>query len=181
MKKKIALFIAQLYLCVPAFTQINEYYQYKPLERSNYAAPKVDFMSVLKAQEERKRNRLKNLYAGKVHIYGGISSHDTYLGCLNCASNDELSIWNSTGKYGINSSGDDNIWNTVSLFGNPSSRYSPWNSNGTNPPAIVDFEGAFYGYFTANESNGKRTDIEVYQKMAQDLEYIRKNYSKFGN
>ena len=181
MKKQIILFVAQFYLCVQLFSQINEYSKYQPLEKSSFAAPQFDFTSVLKAQQERERNKFKRLYAGKVHIYGGTSSHDTYLGCLNCAANDEFSIWNPTGKYGINSSNENNIWNNGSSFGNPRSRYSPWNSNGTNPPAIVDFDGNFYGYFTANESNEKRTDIEVYRKMAQNLEFVRENYNKLGN
>lgn len=181
MKKNIVLLIAQFYLCLPVFTQTNRYSTYIPLERSNYAAPQVDYLSILKAREEIQKNKIKSLYAGKIHIYNGLSGHDTYLGCLNCASNDVFSIWNPTGTYGINSTSEDNIWNIVSLFGNPRSRYSPWNPNGTNPPAIVDFEGNFYGYFTANDSNGKRTNIEAYQIMAQNLEYLRENYSKFGN
>lgn len=34
-----------------------------------------------------------------------------------------------------------------------------WNSYGSNPPVIVDKDGAFYGYFTVNKSKAKKSRI----------------------
>jgi hypothetical protein len=37
-----------------------------------------------------------------------------------------------------------------------------WNKFGTAPPVVVDREGNFYGYFTANRNHPKRTTIRFF-------------------
>ena len=181
MRKRLFLFCIQLYLCTPLFTQINRYETYTPLEHHDYSF-KVDFTLILsKLLEQAQIEEMKKSYEGKVHIYGGENGHHTYLGCLNCPFNDALSVWNADGNYGINKSSlDNNIWNEGGLFGNIGSDCSPWNPEGVKPPAIVDFNGKFYGYFTANEMRENRTEHVGWQKMTQDFFYVRDNYEKIA-
>ena len=76
-------------------------------------------------------------------LFGG-DGHKTFLGCLNCGRFDSGSVCNKFGNYG-------------SKFSN----YSPWNRFASEPPAIVDASGNFYGYLTANRYNPKRTTIKA--------------------
>ncbi len=92
-----------------------------------------------------------------LHLYGG-SGHDVYLGCLNCNSYDQDSIWNEYGTYG-NSYNANSIWNAYGTYGNSYNAYSPWNSYSNTPPVVVDKDGNFYGYFTRNEYKAKRADF----------------------
>lgn len=134
-------------------------------------------------ERERQLQALKRKYQGKVHLYGGTNGHDIYLGCLNCSAYDELSVWNGQGKYGLKSfffGSDDNIWNDESKFGSSSGSYSPWSSYAGYPPAIVDFYGEFYGYFTGNKNKELKIEYELFTYIIENHTYIKKNYSSFG-
>ena len=91
-------------------------------------------------------------------LFGG-QGHKTFLGCVNCDKYDSGSICN---RYGPNGSKyqSDSIWNVYGSFGSQYSSQSPWNKYATDPPAVVDKDGRFYGYFTANQFNAKRTQIK---------------------
>jgi hypothetical protein len=182
MKKQILLLVIQIYFCTSVFTQTNRYSTYQPTEWPKQSSFQVgDVLTTIDTEEQLKKDKFRNMYVGRIHLYNGLTGHDTYLGCLNCPPSDALSVWNSTGKYGINSSNEDNIWNKTGLFGNPNTDYSPWNLNGTKPPVIVDFEGNFYGYFTANENKEKRTESKIYQMITKSLDLTRKNYYQIGD
>ena len=90
-------------------------------------------------------------------LFGG-RDHKTYLGCLNCGSIDPASVCNAVGIYGSVVSST-SIWNVVGEYGSIVSDTSPWSIVATHPPAIVDKDGSFYGYFTANVAHAKRTQI----------------------
>jgi hypothetical protein len=47
----------------------------------------------------------------------------------------------------------------IGTYGSNYSDSSPWNRYATSPPVIVDEQGNFYGYLTANVANPKRTRI----------------------
>jgi hypothetical protein len=92
-------------------------------------------------------------------LFGG-PGHKTFLGCLNCGSFDSGSVCNKFGDHGSKFS-TESIWNKYGEFGSKYSNTSPWNKYASDPPAIVDKDGNFYGYLTANRYNSKRTQIEV--------------------
>jgi hypothetical protein len=132
-------------------------------------------------QNRKEFEEFKKLYGGTVHLYGGIKSHNVSLGCLNCPTHDILSIWNVNSSYGINfSSKENNIWNELGDFGGTTSNYSPWNLEGEKAPVIVDLEGNFYGYFSANAYHDYAIKDESLLKLIQDFYYIRDNYEKVG-
>lgn len=110
-----------------------------------------------------------------LHLYGG-SSHDVYLGCINCNSYDANSIWNVYGAYG-NSYNSNSIWNEYGTYGNQYSSYSPWNSYSSNAPVIVDSEGGFYGYLTVNKHKAKRANFSLAETLCEYYEYIREDVS----
>ena len=179
MQKKILILSFALY-SVSVYTQTNRYDTYVPTTPMPTVSSLVSPM--LNAQRNMEAERLRLMYKGRFHIFGGLKGHDTYLGCLNCPNSDLLSIWNANGKFGINNATDDeNIWNEKSNFGNPKNNISPWNQSGNNPPAIVDFDGNFFGYFTANKSKDKRTDLQMFLLFADNYEFTRDNYVKVGD
>lgn len=83
-------------------------------------------------------------------IYGS-TQLDKFLGCLNCNPKYSISVWNAKGPYG-SSRGDFSIWNTLFEFGNVKSRVCPWNQFASNPPAVIDPKGTFYGFLTSNSA-----------------------------
>lgn len=105
--------------------------------------------------------------------------HDQFIGCLNCSAYATESICNEYGKYGseyqLNS-----IWNEYGTYGSSYNALSPWNAYSTTPPVIVDVDGGFYGYFTANQYMAQRTHIDAINDLAEagsdagDLTEIRK-------
>lgn len=116
-------------------------------------------------------------------IYGG-KDNDTFLGCLNCDNYSKSSIWN---KYGLNGSkyNSNSIWNRYGNFGGPHSNYSPFNKYATYPPVLVDKNGNFYGYFTADIFFSKRTDnqlalliIKYWEKISEDVGQAYENIFK---
>ncbi len=103
-------------------------------------------------------------------LFGG-DGHKTFLGCLNCSEYDSGSICNKYGQQGSKYSSN-SIWNMYGNFGSKYSSQSPWNQYASNPPAIVDREGNFYGYLTANTYNSKRTRIKLYVQLTDLWEKI---------
>lgn len=106
-------------------------------------------------------------------LFGG-NGHKTFLGCLNCSEYDSGSICNEYGQYGSKYN-NDSIWNEYGNFGSKYSNDSPWNQYASNPPAIVDKDGNFYGYLTSNAYNSKRTRIKLYIQLTDLWEVITGN------
>lgn len=94
-----------------------------------------------------------------LQLYGG-EDHDVYLGCLNCDKYNSNSIWNAYGTFGSKYNSN-SIWNSYGKFGGKYSSNSPFNTYASNPPVVVDKEGNFYGYFTVNKYNSKRSDSQL--------------------
>jgi hypothetical protein len=84
----------------------------------------------------------------KIMLFGG-ADHDVYLGCFNCSSLASDSIHNDIGKYGSDISST-SIFNDIGQYGSDISQYSPCNDIASNPTALVDEDGRFYGYLTLN-------------------------------
>lgn len=103
-------------------------------------------------------------------LFGG-DDHKTFLGCLNCNKYDSGSICNKYGEHGSKYAGQ-SIWNKYGEFGSRYSSESPWNQYASNPPVIVDREGDFYGYLTANKSNPQRTRIPLYVALTDAWEKV---------
>ena len=78
-----------------------------------------------------------------------------YLGKLVTNKYDSESIWNEYGDYGSQYQ-TDSIWNEYGDYGSKYSSKSAFNKYASDPPKIVDSNGKFFGYLTANEykSNG---------------------------
>jgi hypothetical protein len=91
----------------------------------------------------------------------GDREHNTFLGCLNCNPLDGTSVCNRFGSFGSQFSAT-SIWNQLSPYGSQFSPRSPWNRFASEPPVIVDRDGGFYGYFTANQFYPKRTAIPFF-------------------
>ena len=83
-----------------------------------------------------------------LYIFGG-KDHDEYLGKFNASPYDSESIWNKYGEYGSKYQ-TNSIWNKYGTYGGRYSQYSPFNSYASYPPVLVDKDGKFYGYFSAN-------------------------------
>ena len=103
-------------------------------------------------------------------LFGG-EGHKTFLGCLNCGQYAQGSICNKYGDQGSKYN-TDSIWNKYGNFGSRYSNQSPWNKYASEPPAIVDKDGNFYGYLTANPYNSKRTRIKLYLQLTELWEEI---------
>ena len=103
-------------------------------------------------------------------LFGG-SDHKTFLGCMNCSKYDSGSICNKYGQQGSKYASD-SIWNKYGNFGSRYSNESPWNKYASDPPAIVDKDGNFFGYFTANQYNPKRTKIKLYVSLTDLWEEV---------
>lgn len=96
-------------------------------------------------------------------LFGG-EGHKTFLGCLNCNQYNAGSICNKYGQQGSKYN-NDSIWNKYGSYGSRYSNHSPWNTYASEPPVIVDKDGNFYGYLTANQYNPKRTRIKLYVQL----------------
>jgi hypothetical protein len=112
-----------------------------------------------------------------LHIYGG-SNHDVYLGCLNCSKYDTNSIWNAYGTHGSKYNSN-SIWNAYGTYGSKYNSSSPWNAYSNDPPVIVDADGGFYGYFTANRHKSKRADFSLAETLYEYHELIRDDVSEW--
>ena len=113
-------------------------------------------------------------------IFGG-KNHDVFLGCLNCDKYQDKSIWNKYGDYGSKYNAKC-IWNKYGVYGGKYSDYSPFNKYASYPPVLVDKDGNFYGYFSADKYFSKRTSsklalfiIDYWEAIAEDVsEYYDK-------
>lgn len=103
-------------------------------------------------------------------LFGG-EDHKTFLGCVNCGRYESSSICNKYGDQGSKYA-TDSIWNKYGDFGSRYSSLSPWNKYASDPPVIVDNDGAFYGYFTANPYHAKRTEIPQLVALADAWEQV---------
>lgn len=179
MTKKNILILVFMHYAIFSNAQVNMYDNPTPLNlQSQYNSPRIDnspsfaeklLEQRIMQQKQEQYEKSKSKYEHHTHIYGGIS-HKTYLGCLTCNSTDSLSIWNSNGIFGKNPNVlnmENNIWNLLSPFGLKTNDLSPWCPTAQNPPAIVNLNGDFYGYFTANINKDKRTKIELFNQIAE--------------
>lgn len=90
----------------------------------------------------------------KLLIFGG-ADHKTYLGCLNCNEYASDSVFNTYGDHGSPYS-TQSIWNHYGEFGSSYSVYGACNAYASDPPVIVDQNGAYYGRLTVNEYHPQR-------------------------
>jgi hypothetical protein len=118
------------------------------------------------------------LCTGSVQAQGNVTlllvggdSHKTFLGCLSCNKYDSGSICNKYGQHGSKYNSQ-SIWNKYGNYGSKYSSQSPWNRYASEPPAIVDKDGNFYGYLTANQYKPKRTRIKIYVQLTDLWEEI---------
>lgn len=103
-------------------------------------------------------------------VLGG-PDNATYLGCFYCNNFDAASVCNKYGEHGSRFSGA-SIWNKLSPYGSRYSDFSPWNPYGSGPPALVDRQGNFHGYLTANVYNPKRVRNPSLLALTQQWERI---------
>jgi len=103
-------------------------------------------------------------------LFGG-RDHEVFLGCLNCSKYDQSSVWNAYGPQGSKYSAE-SIWNKYGTYGSKYSAESPWNKYSASAPVVVDREGNFYGYFSANKYHPKRTTIEFLVTLLDNYEWI---------
>jgi len=103
-------------------------------------------------------------------LFGG-PDHDKFLGCLNCGRYGTSSIWNEYGTYG-SPYNSDSIWNRYGTWGSPYNTASPWNKYSNQAPAIVDKDGHFYGYFSANQYIPNRTKIQWLVWLLDNYDYV---------
>jgi hypothetical protein len=84
----------------------------------------------------------------KIMLFGG-DKHKVYLGCLNCSTSASDSVHNKFGPHGSRFASE-SIWNHFSDYGSKFSDYGVCNRFATDPPVIVDQDGAYYGRLTLN-------------------------------
>ncbi|MGH3711184.1 MAG: hypothetical protein ACRDRQ_24450 [Pseudonocardiaceae bacterium] len=113
---------------------------------------------------------VSNATAQELLLFGG-NNNDTFLGCATCNERDSDSICNKYGDYGSKYY-DASIWNKYGTFGSKYNDESPWNKYSNNPPVVVDREGNFYGYFTANKYHQNRTRVRGLQLLADNVEMV---------
>lgn len=111
-----------------------------------------------------------NAWSQTLLIFGG-DKHDVYLGCLNSNKYASDSIWNRYGDHGSKYNAQC-IWNKYGDYGGKYSDKSPFNKYATNPPVLVDPDGNFHGYFTANPSFSKRTTHKLALLVVTNWELI---------
>lgn len=109
-------------------------------------------------------------------IYGG-EQNDIYLGCLTCDKFDSDSIWNKFGLYGSKFNSE-SVWNKYGKYGGSFSDYSPFNKFARNPPVLVDSNGKFYGYFSADRFIAKRTTHRLALVITENWEVIADDVSE---
>jgi len=106
-------------------------------------------------------------------LFGG-TSHKDFLGCLNCPPADNGSVWNAIGEHGSRLS-PNSIWNRLGTYGNKFSSLSPWNKFSSTAPVVVDRDGTFYGYFSANKLHPKRTNVAFLLLILEDHDWLIEN------
>jgi hypothetical protein len=111
-------------------------------------------------------------------LFGG-PNHKEYIGCLKCNEFSSESVCNGFAQYG-NEFGS-TMWNEFSTpYGNEFSSSSPWNefSTSNSVPVLVGRQGAFYGYFTVNDSRHDAVKFssglrKIFNRYRGDLEKVR--------
>jgi hypothetical protein len=98
-------------------------------------------------------------------LYGNYD-HQTFLGCINCSKTDAASICNQFEQFGSQFEAD-SIWNMFGTYGSKFNADSPWNKFSEGSVVIVDQNGGFYGYLTANKFADKRTNIAPLNQLAE--------------
>ena len=102
-------------------------------------------------------------YKYPLHLYS--NDGKTYLGKLVTNELAEDGIWNDFSTYG-NKFNAKSIWNEFGTYGSDFSSESAFNKFATSPPKIVDDNGKFFGYLTANEVTVDGYTIEeIYQYL----------------
>lgn len=112
----------------------------------------------------------------ELFLFGG-DDHETFLGCLNCNRFAPSSVCNRFGKYGSRFASE-SIWNRFGKYGSRFSPFSPWNKFASNPPAIVDREGNFYGYFTSNRYHQRRTNIKLFLVFLDNVDKVNEDLDR---
>lgn len=84
----------------------------------------------------------------KLMLFGG-NNHTVYLGCLNCSEYATDSLLNKYGPHGSPYS-TESIFNHYSQYGSAYSTESSCSQYASDPPVIVDGNGAYYGRLTLN-------------------------------
>jgi hypothetical protein len=113
-------------------------------------------------------------------LFGGVG-HKTFLGCLNCGNYDSSSVCNAYGQFGSRYQ-TDSIWNPYGTYGSKYNSSSPWNRYGSDAPAIVDKDGTFYGYLSANRYHTNRTTIRALVALtdaAEEMDDLEKLSNAF--
>ncbi|WP_312284936.1 hypothetical protein [Yokenella regensburgei] len=114
--------------------------------------------------------------AEQLMLYGG-ADHKEFLGCINCTKYDSGSICNKYGDQGSKYS-DKSIWNRYGAYGSKYEETSPWNKFASNPPVIVDRNGGFYGFFTANKYQSKRTNIKPLLQFTDNIDWVTEDLER---
>jgi hypothetical protein len=112
-------------------------------------------------------------------LFGG-KGHKVFLGCLNCPATDSGSVCNEWGDNGSKYQ-DESIWNQYGDYGSRYSDMSPWNRFASKPPVIVDREGNFYGYFTADKFHDKRTRNKFLLVFLNNVDEVNDDLQKARN
>lgn len=102
----------------------------------------------------------------------GADEFYTFLGCVNCAPSEVLSIWNPLGPYGSTNS-QISIWSTNYEFGNASAQVCPWNEFGRKPPFLIDTQGKVHGVLTINRMKEHRNTGQVASFLYKNHDQIR--------
>lgn len=117
-----------------------------------------------------------SIYSQDILIYGG-DKGEVFLGCLNCDKYNSDSIWNTSGDYGSKYS-TNSIWNKYGDYGGVYSNTSPFNKYASNPPKLVDSNGNFYGYLTADKYFTNRNTskislfiVEYWEGIINDIDF----------
>ena len=114
--------------------------------------------------------------ATELLLFGG-KSYDVFIGCLTCNKYDSGSVCNKYGDQGSKYN-DKSIWNKYGDYGSMYSDSAPWNKFASHPPVIVDREGGFYGYFTANKYQDKRTRNTVLLHLTDNVDWVNEDIER---
>lgn len=116
-------------------------------------------------------------------IYGG-ENNSVYLGCINCSKNNSESIWNKNGDFG-STTNKNSVWNKYGDFSGKYSNFSPFNKYASTPPILVDKQGNFYGYFTADSRHNNLTKYNLANYLCENWEDViddtQRYYNQFFN
>ena len=94
-----------------------------------------------------------------------------FLGCLTCSQYDSASVLNQYGTYG-NRYNAESILNRYGEYGSRYSSYSPCNRYASDPPAVVDRQGNFYGYLTLNAYNSRIDDSTIIAWLTRNVRQL---------